>query len=232
MIIVIGLNSGIASNALNGLLSIDHVIGTVTNSSIFETRTIIQTEHGLQVLEFDLRYPENFLTLLPRNLDRITLVFAGTFSKDELILNSSAETALQAFQVNVLGPLEIIKQLLPKMISKNFGRVIFLSSHVASQGKPGTHLYASTKSTLRGLSATISREYGRFGVTSNIIELGYFNAGLIKGLSEKELARITKSIPSQNLGTSDSVVNTIRFVISEGYLNGAVIKLDGGYNGN
>ena len=79
-----------------------------------------------------------------------------------------------------------------------------------------------------GLTLVLANEYSRFGVTSNVLILGYFNTGLIDTLSEKSRQRILESIPSKSLGGSSNIVNAIDFLIKSEYVNGSTINIDGG----
>ena len=73
------------------------------------------------------------------------------------------------------------------MINQKWGRIIHFSSIVGNQGAKGAGIYAASKSALVGYSKTLSKEYGRFGITSNIIELGYFEKGIIETFNQEIL---------------------------------------------
>ena len=78
------------------------------------------------------------------------------------------------------------------------------------------------------MSRVLANEYARFGITSNVIILGYFNTGLIETLSEKMRNKIIGSIPSGHLGEPKNIVNAIDFIMKSEYANGSSISLDGG----
>ena len=78
------------------------------------------------------------------------------------------------------------------------------------------------------MSRVLAREYGRFGITSNVIMPGYLDAGLIDTLSEYEKKEILRTIPSGKFGDSKNIINAIEFIIKSDYVNGTCLKIDGG----
>ena len=92
----------------------------------------------------------------------------------------------------------------------------------------GTSAYSASKTGLQGLSKVISKENAQYNITSNIIELGAFEAGMYKKLSKKEKIKILNKLPNKKLGTIKDIANTIKFLINTNFINGSVIKIDGG----
>ena len=58
--------------------------------------------------------------------------------------------------------------------------------------------YIDGESALIGLTKSLSKEYGRFNINSNIMELGYFDGGLADTLSHQIKNNILKKIPTKN----------------------------------
>ena len=130
--------------------------------------------------------------------------------------------------VNLRAVFLLNKLLVKKMIDDNWGRIIHLSSIASTRGVPGTVAYSASKSALSGLSRVFAKEYARFGITSNVISLGYFDSGLIETLSDKMKEKIMKELPSGKLGNCINIANAINFLINSDYVNGSVLSIDGG----
>jgi NAD(P)-dependent dehydrogenase (short-subunit alcohol dehydrogenase family) len=111
------------------------------------------------------------------------------------------------------------------MIKDKWGRIIHVSS---TNSAIGAGAYSSSKSGLDGLSKGLSKEYGRYNITSNIIKLGVFNSGMFHALSEKNQKIFLEKIPSKKLGQTSNVTNAISFLINSEFVNGATITIDGG----
>ena len=113
------------------------------------------------------------------------------------------------------------------MISEKWGRVIHLSSVAGIRGMQGTLAYSTAKTGLLGMSRVLAREHARFGITSNVLVLGYFNTGLIETLSDKIRNAIIEEIPSKKLGEPSNIVNAVEYIIKSEYTNGSVLNIDG-----
>ena len=115
------------------------------------------------------------------------------------------------------------------MIKNNWGRIINISSTGGEKGDIGTLTYTSTKLASNGITNIISKEFGRFNVTSNTIKLGNFKTGMYLNLSEKLKKKILKEIPSGKTGNFSNIYKAINFLINSDYTNNATINVDGGY---
>ena len=76
---------------------------------------------------------------------------------------------------------------------------------------------------------TMSKEYGAFNITFNTLALGNFNYGLFKKLNKRLRKKILNKIPSKKTGDVKNIFNAIQFLVDSDYVNGSLIKIDGGY---
>ena len=130
--------------------------------------------------------------------------------------------------MNFFSNLYLVQALLPIMINQKWGRIIHFSSIVGNEGAKGAGIYAASKSALIGYNKTLSKEYGRFGITSNIIELGYFEKGLIENFNQEKIKNIISNTSSRRLGVSDDIIHAIEFIQKSDFYNGEILKLNGG----
>jgi len=223
MIILTGASGGLGSNLLKSLLLIDDLT-LIYNSNKIECKGALS--YKLNIINED--EVVDFINFQKQNLKQITLVNMATFSKDGLLANYSTENWKKTFDINVNGPFFLIKHLLPLMIAQNWGRIINVSSYLADNGAIGASAYSSSKSALIGLTKSLSKEYGRFNINSNIMELGYFDGGLADTLSHQIKNNILKKIPTKKLGNIKEVSSCISLLIDSSYINGSIIKINGG----
>ena len=113
------------------------------------------------------------------------------------------------------------------MIKYNFGRFIFLSSKKAEQGSEGNILYSFSKSGLFGISRSISKEYRKFNITSNIISLGYFNSKMWLSLNPG-VKKLLKQTLYGKLGNPSVLQDVIKLIIKHQFINMSKIDIDGG----
>lgn len=76
------------------------------------------------------------------------------------------------FETNFFGVVDLTQLVLP-LLRECKGRIIFLSSYVATQPSPLSSIYASSKTALEGFADALRREVANFGVAVSIIKPGY-----------------------------------------------------------
>tara|TARA_B100000965_G_scaffold391245_1_gene399077 strand:+ start:767 stop:1444 length:678 start_codon:yes stop_codon:yes gene_type:complete len=161
-------------------------------------------------------------------LNQITIIQLAVYNNDGLIANYPIEEIRKTFELNLFSNITLVKSLLPIMIHQQWGRIIHFSSIIANEGAIGAGIYSSSKSALIGYNKTLSKEYGRFGITSNIIELGYFEKGLIRTFKEEKLNEIVSKTSSKRLGNIDDIFAAIKFIEKSNFYNGEILRLNGG----
>jgi 3-oxoacyl-[acyl-carrier protein] reductase len=72
-------------------------------------------------------------------------------------------------RLNTLSPIVLSKYVVRGMMAQRRGRVVNMSSIVASTGFNGLSVYSATKASLVGFTRSLAREVGRVGVTVNAI---------------------------------------------------------------
>jgi NAD(P)-dependent dehydrogenase (short-subunit alcohol dehydrogenase family) len=227
MIIILGGSSSIASNLLSVLAKKDKVL------CFYNKNKPNVKKKNIEYLKLDLE-KFNFEDLTKINLfkkiknKKITLINFTAIKIDKLSLFVNDEELTKTFNINFVSFFKIIKFLLPKMIEKKWGRIISMSSTGGMRGDRGTFLYTSSKHASLGMIKTMSKEYGKYNITFNTINLGNFNYGLFKKLSKNKKKEILSSIPSNKTGDIKNIFNAINFVIKSNYVNNSEICIDGG----
>ncbi|MGR7000025.1 SDR family NAD(P)-dependent oxidoreductase [Yinghuangia aomiensis] len=86
---------------------------------------------------------------------------------------STATNSARAFDVNVLGVLEVSRAALPHMRAVGGGSIVQISTEAPRMKLPYMAAYASTKMAMEIASATMAREVGRDGIRVNVVVAGY-----------------------------------------------------------
>lgn len=160
---------------------------------------------------------------------------------DAVVLNAgAAQTGLLAqmedadwekvVDTNLTGAFRICRRFLWHFLGRRSGRFVHIGS-VAAGGMAGHAAYAASKAGLEGLSASIAREYGPRGITSNVLSLGLFDAGMGSEQASDSLRQFWLThCPQRRTGSGDDVAATMLFLCSGAatFLNGQVIRLTGG----
>ena len=226
MIILTGASGGIGKEIINRLSKIDHVLG-LYNTSLPE----ITENDRVQYEKLNIENPseiEAFVQGWKTRLSRVTLIHCAASSIDGLAANYALSDWDHVMGVNLRGNFLLTQALLPHMISERWGRIIHISSPWGIEGPPGTIAYSTSKAGLSGMSRVLGKEYGRFNITSNILVLGVFEAGMYLELTDDRKKEILDRIPSKSFGDVLNIVNAIDFLIKSEYVNTSAIKIDGG----
>jgi 3-oxoacyl-(acyl-carrier-protein) reductase len=158
------------------------------------------------------------------------LVANAGITDDTLLLRMSDEQFDRVVDTNLTGAFRCAKRASGKMLRAKWGRMIFISSVVGLYGGPGQVNYAASKAGLVGMARSITRELGGRNITANVVAPGFIETEMTAVLPEDRKAEIRKAIPAGRLATADEVAAAVTFLASDaaGYINGAVIPVDGG----
>lgn len=223
MIIFFGANSALALRCASSLRQEDAVVGFCRQATS-ETRETYD-----QVFEIDYRNPNSAIDAIEGLAGkRITVMNFAARKIDKLFVNIKPEDVSDTLETNLGVNFIVLPPLVRKMVAEKWGRIIFLSSTGALRGDSGLTLYSTVKTGLVGLARSLAREYGRFGITANVLSLGYFDTGLMDSIPEELSAKMIADIPSRKLGDASNIAESVRFLIRADYVNGAVIPVDGG----
>ena len=226
MIILTGASGGIGHAILSSLSKLDKVIAISHSKAIN-----VDELDGVEPYQVDLTSEievNKFVSKIKSKLSKIVIIHAAAISLDNLAVKFDTKDWNQSMNLNLNSNFFLTRALLTTMIEDGWGRVIHVSSIAGMKGVPGTIAYSTAKTGLLGMSKVLANEYARFGVTSNVLILGYFNTGLIDTLSEKSRQKILESIPSKRLGAPSNIVNAVDFLIKSEYVNGSTVNIDGG----
>lgn len=133
-------------------------------------------------------------------------------------------------EVNLVGPFNACRAVLPGMRARNSGKIINLTSMNALRGAAGQANYAAAKAGLIGMTKSIALENAGKGITVNCIAPGYIETEMTcaipSQLREAELARI----PAGRVGTPEDIAGTVVFLASPAadFITGQIISVNGG----
>jgi short-subunit dehydrogenase len=162
--------------------------------------------------------------------NKIILIFMETLSISNLIINKNKNELMKEINANIISPHNIIKSILPKMLKNRWGRIVFCGSSRALKTDSGISGYVAGKYATLGYCKVLSKEYARFGITSNYLSLGLFNSTLFEQLTKSTKRDLIKNTDTRSIGDYKSIYNAINFIINSNYVTGSIIPVDGGFN--
>lgn len=163
------------------------------------------------------------------SIDFDIIIYLSVKNYDGLIHKQTNELVKEQVDVNIFGFLNVLRHSTEKMREKNFGRVIYISSVLSKNPIRGTGIYSASKSFCDNLIRTYSLENSKYGITSNSIQLGYFDGGLTEKVPQEVLSNVLKTIPLKRLGKISEMSNLVSTIIETEYINGTNLSITGAY---
>ncbi len=141
--------------------------------------------------------------------------------------NTQIETLLR---VNVTAPIVLTKYVVRLMMAGGGGRIVNISSIIASTGYNGLSVYGASKAALIGFTKSLAREVGRLGVTVNAVAPGFISTEMTGALQADDRARIASRAALRRLAEPADVANAVSFLLADSAHNvtGTVLTVDAG----
>ena len=163
------------------------------------------------------------------DVDYDIIIYLSVKNIDGLIHKQTKETSESQLNVNLFGLLNVLRHCTSKLREKSYGRVIYISSVLSKKPIRGTGIYSACKAFCDNLIKTYSLENSKYGITSNSIQLGYFEGGLTDKVPVDILQNVKNSISLKRLGKVEEMSTLIKTIIETEYINGTNISITGGY---
>lgn len=158
------------------------------------------------------------------------------------IEETSVEDIERVVQVNLLGTIYLLKEVLPVMKKNGSGTVVLMGSDQSLIGKAASSIYGCTKGAIGQLTKSTAIDYARYGIRVNAVCPGTIHTPLYEraveffstksGLpKEKIIQSLTLAQPIARIGMPDEVAKCVLFLSSEesSFTTGSLYSVDGGY---
>ena len=124
----------------------------------------------------------------------------------------------------------VSKIFVKPMIKKRKGRIICISSVVASTGNAGQTNYVTTKSGMIGFCKSLAKEVATRGITVNCVSPGFIETDMTNKLNDSQKEQISNNIPMTSLGNPDDIAFAVSFLASDkaSYITGETLNVNGG----
>jgi NAD(P)-dependent dehydrogenase (short-subunit alcohol dehydrogenase family) len=132
--------------------------------------------------------------------------------------------------INLSGAFYLSRAILQHMLDRGYGRIINISSVIASAGGFGQANYASAKSGLFGLTMSLALETATKGITVNTVTPGFITTDMTAAVPSAAMEKIISRIPVGRLGEPNEVARVVEFLADpeSGYITGQVYPINGG----
>lgn len=158
---------------------------------------------------------------------------AGTASTGRTIAETPDEEYLKLLRVHTLGPLALIRRLLPAMRSRGRADIVMVSSAIVDQTPGGAAPYTMAKVAMEAAIRTLAREERGYGIRANIVAPGLVTTEMGRRLvaaTGDDIANLDADAPFGRVCRPEDVAGVVGFLVSPSadYLTGQRIRVDGG----
>lgn len=158
------------------------------------------------------------------------LINNAGITQDNLLLRMNNQQWQTVLETNLTAVFRLCKLAIKGMIKKRYGRIINMSSVVASIGNAGQANYAASKAAVEAFTKSLAQEVASRGITANTIAPGFIQTDMTAKLSDVQKQAIMKNVPMQRMGTTHEVAHAVKFLLADqaGYITGTCIHVNGG----
>lgn len=238
-VVVTGGSRGIGLAISRRLAAVGYNVIAVARRESDELRAAIgdivkQGRGGLHFRAFDLSEVDAIPAFIKQVRDEFGAIY-GLINNagigPEGLLATQHNTEIEALvRLNVLSPIILTKYVVRQMMADGAGRIINMSSIIATTGYNGLSVYGATKAAATGFTRSLAREVGKLGITVNAIAPGFVDTELTQELSEDQKKRIAGRSALRRLPEPDDVARMVEYLLGDGGRNitGSVLTIDAG----
>ncbi|WP_058303881.1 3-oxoacyl-[acyl-carrier-protein] reductase [Gorillibacterium timonense] len=158
------------------------------------------------------------------------LVNNAGITRDNLLMRMKEEEFDAVIATNLKGVFNCMKAVTRPMMKQKSGRIINISSVVASLGNAGQANYVAAKAGIIGLTKSAARELASRGITVNAVAPGFIVTEMTDKLGTETKEQLLSQIPLSRLGQPEDIAKAVRYLASEdaSYVTGQTLHIDGG----
>lgn len=155
------------------------------------------------------------------------LVCAAGITRDVPLIRLTEEAWDETWAVNFKGAEACAKAVLPGMLARKTGHIIFISSFSALQPPAGQSAYAAAKAALLGLVADLAARHGSSNIRINAVLPGFLATRMTESVTDRRRREILASHALERFNTCGKAAGFVRFLHNDlPHTSGQVFQLD------
>lgn len=232
--LVTGGHRGIGAGISRALLWAGHRVAVTWREREDEAAGFCR-EHGTVAVRLDQSDPDSVERAVWACEERLgpvdVLVNNAATAQERPFLELSDEDWERMLSVNLLGPVRLVRRVVPGMLERGFGRIVNVASIGGQWGGRNQLHYAASKAALINFTQSLANLYADAGVAAFGLSPGLVATEMSAAELDTDAGRSkVAGIPAGRLGTVDEAGALVAFLAgpSSGYLAGQTLNLNGG----
>ena len=158
------------------------------------------------------------------------LVNNAGINRDGVIWKMTEEQWDSVIDINLKGYFNYIRSVSTIFREQKSGKIVNITSINGMRGKFGQANYSASKAGIIGLTKTVAKELGQYGINVNAVAPGLIETDMMKKATGEVRKMAIEEIVLKRIGQPEDVANVVTFLCSEmaRHITGEVIKVDGG----
>jgi len=158
------------------------------------------------------------------------LVNNAGYSQSGAVESIALDEVRRQFETNVFGLIRMCQLVLPGMRARGEGRIVNISSIIASTGYSGLSVYGATKAATLGFTCSLAREVGRLGINVNAVAPGFMDTEMTRSMATGQRVKIASRAALKRLAEVEDVAAMVAYLLSDAAKNitGTVMTIDAG----
>ena len=231
--LVTGASRGIGLAIATKLSESYYVIGTSTNpdgANLINKELAAQGEGAVLRIDDDQSVDELFNSFESEGFAPSVVINNAGITSDNLLMRMKRAEWDSVINTNINGIYRVVRRSLRAMIMSRWGRIISVSSVVASSGNPGQANYGASKAAIEGFSRSLAIEVASRGITVNVVAPGFIDTDMTDRLEDSQRQVLIDNIPLGKIGTAQDIAEAVGFLADEksGYITGETLHINGG----
>jgi 3-oxoacyl-[acyl-carrier protein] reductase len=160
----------------------------------------------------------------------LILVNNAGITRDNLALRMKPDEWSGVIDTNLSAVFRLSQAVLRGMTRARWGRIVNVTSVVASSGNPGQANYAAAKAGVAGMTRALAQEIGSRGITVNCVAPGFIDTDMTRALTSAQSEAMMARIPLGRFGDVSDIAAAVGFLCSPqaGYITGSTLHVNGG----
>ena len=159
------------------------------------------------------------------------LISCAGISLKGLVQDMDLDDYRNVMDTNFGGFYNLVKLVVPSMISAHKGSIIAISSMWGQTGASCEALYSASKGAVDAYVKSLAKELGPSGIRVNAISPGVIDTDMMSCFSDEDKEQLINDTPAGRLGTPEDIAKAAYFLASDGssYITGQILGVNGGF---